>query len=169
MKNSIYLKLTIVFAVLSIMSVSCEKTDPQNQNPPQEEIVIPEPIAHYTYNGTEYPVHAAGCIVDDNVIAVKISPLERGSELTTYALIGINSQLEGVSIDVDRAWHNDDYYFIYEDPVMYYSQFRKLKSGTILMKKIATKENCFYINIDVVLPDGADFKFEYNGYLEVTE
>lgn len=169
MKNYIFLRIVLTMSVFTMLSTSCEKPNHEIVTPQPDEIVIPEPIGKYIYNGTEYPVQTAGCIADENVIAVKISPLETGRELTTYAIIGINSQLEGVSIDVDKAWHNDDYYFIYEDPVMYYSQFRELKSGTIKIKRGTAEENSFYIKVDVILPDGADFRFEYNGILEVTE
>ena len=62
-------------------------------------------------------------------------------------------------IDVDKAWHNDDYYFIYEDPIMYYSQYRHLQSGKIMVKSLG--EGNFQVRVDIVLPDGKTFRFEY--------
>lgn len=166
MKKFIILIYIVAFAPVF---ASCEKEEPQEQKPPQEDITPIEPIGKYIYNGNEYPVHTAAYVADGNIIAVKISPLEKGRELTTYALIGIHADLAGSVIEVDKAWHNDDYFFTYEDPIMYYSQFRPLKSGTIEIIKNPAIKNLFYINVDLILPDGADFKFEYNGYLETTE
>lgn len=157
----------ISLAFAAILSYSCEK--PATEGPAQEDVEQAEPVGSYIYNGTEYPVYTAASVSDDNFIAIKISPLKSGSKLTTYAIIGIHSDLEGNNIDVNKAWHNDDYYFIYEDPVMYYSQYRELKSGTIRIKRGTAEKNSIYVKVDVVLPDGADFKFEYNGVLEVTE
>jgi hypothetical protein len=64
-----------------------------------------------------------------------------------------------VEIDVEMAWHNDDYYFIYEDPLMYYSQYRHLQSGAIMIEKNA--EGGYTVLADIVLPDGKTFKFEH--------
>ena len=46
-----------------------------------------------------------------------------------------------------------------EDPVMYYSQYRHLSSGTIMIEK--TGDGAYRVVADVVLPDGKTFKFEY--------
>ena len=55
------------------------------------------------------------------------------------------------------------YYFIYEDPVMYYSVYRKLLSGTMMIDRTG---DVFDINVSVVLPDGKDFSFEYHGQID---
>ena len=47
----------------------------------------------------------------------------------------------------------------YEDPVMDYSQYRHLSSGTIMIEK--TGDGAYRVVADVVLPDGKTFKFEY--------
>ena len=96
---------------------------------------------------------------DESQIFVKVSPFKEDQPQTTYAVIGINSALAGVEIDVAKAWHNDDYYFIYEDPVMFYSQYRKLQSGVILVER--NPEGGYNVLADMVLPDGKAFKFEY--------
>jgi hypothetical protein len=57
------------------------------------------------------------------------------------------------------AWHNDDYYFIYEDPLMYYSQYRHLQSGVIMVEK--KDDGTYKVLADIVLPDGKTFKFEH--------
>ena len=151
------------WAIALIALYSCEKPEtPQVQDPPQQEEQTPvvEPsICTYEYGGKEYPVYSVVWSADESQIMVKISPFKEDQPQTTYAVIGINSALAGVEIDVDMAWHNDDYYFIYEDPLMYYSQYRHLQSGVIMVEKNA--EVGYKVLADIVLPDGKTFKFEY--------
>ena len=94
---------------------------------------------------------------------VKISPLRNDEKQTTYAVIGINTALEGMEIDVETAWNNDDYYFIYEDPVKYYSEHRRLTDGNIYMKRTGGTEDTFDIEAELTLPDGTAFSFSYSG------
>ena len=156
-------KYTIMAVVTLIALYACEKPEtPQVQDPPQQEEqqpVVEPPICTYEYDGKEYPVYSMVFAADDSQIMVKISPFKEDQPQTTYAVIGINSALAGVEVDVDMAWHNDDYYFVYEDPVMYYSQYRHLSSGTIMIEK--TGDGAYRVVADVVLPDGKTFKFEY--------
>lgn len=147
----------ILLAILAIMAVSCDKEPTDNGHD--------EPLGTYVFNGEEYPVHSISCVADENVIAIVISPLEDGKAKSTYAMMGMNVALEGTEVDIERAWHNDDYYFVYEDPVRYYSQYRKLKSGSLYIKR--TGDN-IDISADLILPDGTDFQFEYSGTASAT-
>lgn len=136
------------------MVLSCEKAESTNSGNKET-----EPLGTYIYNGEEYPVYSAAQSAIGNSIVIRISPISEGKQ-TTYAIIGINSSLEGKTIDVGTAWNNDDYYFIYEDPLKYYSQYRRLKSGSIMIKQSG---ETFRILADIILPDDTDFRFEYNG------
>ena len=154
----------IIMAAAALIALhACEKTEtPQVQGPPQQEEqqpVVEPPICTYEYDGKEYPVYSVAWSDDESQIMIKISPFKEDQPQTTYAVIGINSALAGVEIDVDMAWHNDDYYFIYEDPLMYYSQYRHLQSGVIMVEKCA--DGTYKVLADIVLPDGKTFKFEY--------
>lgn len=164
--KSIHTFITIVLAA-SISAISCQKPPVQEEQPP---VVTPEPekgpVATYTYDGKEYPVNTIAYAANASSTMVRISPLEKKDKLTTYAVIGINSSLDGTEIDVGRAWNNDDYYFIYEDPLKYYSQYRKLESGTIMIRKTG---NDFHVKADIILPDGTVFKFEYDGPIDLVE
>ena len=143
---------------LASLAIACEKPEPPQ--PPQDDPVEEEPpICTYEYDGKEYPVYSVTCVEDDTQMLVKISPIKEEEKQTTYAVIGINLALEGVEIDVAKAWHNDDYYFIYEDPLMYYSQYRHLQSGVIMVEKCA--DGTYKVIADIVLPDGKTFKFAY--------
>lgn len=159
MKQSV--KSIIIAISASVALLSCEKPSvPQvPDTPQQEQPVVEPPICTYEYDGKEYPVYSVAFTADETLIFVKISPFKKDRPQTTYAVIGINASLEGMEIDVDKAWHNDDYYFIYEDPVMYYSQYRHLQSGKIMVKRL--RDGNYQVRADVVLPDGKTFRFEY--------
>ena len=155
-------KLFNILLAASLAFVSCEKPetpvgdDPQVQAPEQKEA-----LGSYNYDGQDFPVYSISAVADDSQIFFKISPIEDVDNQTTYAVVGISASLEGTEIDVADAWHNDDYYFVYEDPVMYYSQYRKLTSGTIFMKRHGDQPEDYEILVDIVLPDGKRFRFEY--------
>ena len=154
----------IIMVAAAFMALcACEKPEtPQVPDPPQHEEQQPAvepPMCTYEYDGKEYPVYSVVWSADESQIMVKISPFKEDQPQTTYAVIGINSALACVEIDVDMAWHNDDYYFIYEDPLMYYSQYRHLQSGVIMVDKNA--DGTYKVIADIVLPDGKTFKFAY--------
>lgn len=146
--------IIVALAAMLLSLASCEK-----ENGDKGKIEVSQ-IGTYHFNGEEYPVHSIAFVADDSIIAIMISPLKDNETKSTYAVIGINSSLEGNEIDIERAWHNDDYYFVYEDPVRFYSQYRKLNSGTLYLKR--TGDN-IEISADLILPDGTDFQFEYSG------
>ena len=150
-----------IVILMTILSLACCQKQENENNLPEEN--GPEQIATYIYNGKEYPVFTAVGSADENTITVVISPLQPDEDISTYALIGINSTLEGQVIDVENAWNNDDYYFRYEDPVKYYSEYRKLQSGTIYIKRTGNSQEVYDVKADIILPDGTDFKFEFNG------
>ena len=155
------MKKLINIAVASLLlgcMFSCQKVD--------EEPTAAEPIGTYVFKGKECPVHSAIYASNNVSIMIRISPLlEPIEDQTTYIVMGINTALEGETIDVETAWNNDDYYFRYEDPVYYYSVYRKLQSGTIRIDRIGASKDTFDISVDVVLPDGTDFSFEYQGQI----
>lgn len=152
-------KLTnIALAFLLLGLFSCQKGG--------EDPTVAEPIGTYVFNGEECPVHSVTYASNDVSIMIRISPLLKPIEdQTTYIVMGINTALEGETIDVGTAWNNDDYYFLYEDPVYYYSVYRKLQSGTIRIERVGASKDTFDISVDVVLPDGTDFSFEYQGQI----
>ena len=161
MKTRIF---SILISGILLISAGCQKsTEPDTFSPDQD---IPAtqtgPIGSYHYCGQEYPVYTAVYADSDNQIIVRISPLTLDRPMTTYAIIGINAELTGMVIDVEKEWHNDDYYFIYEDPLKYYSQYHALKSGTIMIKKLSVPGH-YTVDIDVVLPDDGTFSFNYSG------
>ena len=148
-------------AVLVLTAVSaCQKpeTPPVSDDQQDDQQTVEQLLGTYKYDGKEYPVYSLAVSADESQIIVKISPFKEGENQTTYAVVGINSALQGTVIDVEKAWHNDDYYFIYEDPLVYYSQYRQLQSGTIMIKAVGKSVE---VKADLILPDGKKFAFEY--------
>ena len=154
MKQTFKYLITALSALIVLLA--CEKPeDSQTQDPPQQE---EQKIGTYKYDGKEYPVYSMSVSADESQIFVRISPFKEGEKQTTYAVLGVNTSLQGTVIDVENAWHNDDYYFVYEDRVMFYSQYRQLQSGTMMIRKVGESVE---VKADLILPDGKNFTFDY--------
>ena len=163
MKDLMKLNINILLAaaIAFIAAVGCEKPETPVVDDPQVEVPEQkEALGSFSYDGKDIPVYSISASADEYQIFFKISPIEDVDRQTTYAIVGINAALEGTEIDVANAWHNDDYYFIYEDPLMYYSQYRKLTSGTIFIMRHGDQPEDYEIFVDIVLPDGKKFHFE---------
>lgn len=157
------INIILAAAMALVVASGCEKPLPQTPVVDDPQVEVPdqkEALGSFTYDGKDIPVYSISATADESQIFFKISPIEDVDRQTTYAIVGINAALEGTEIDVADAWHNDDYYFIYEDPVMYYSQYRKLMSGTIFIKRNGNRPVDYEVYVDVVLPDGKKFHFE---------
>lgn len=158
-----------LFAALiaAALFFGCDKPEvpvdiPEPEKPAPEK-PAPEKIGAYIYDGDEYPVYSMAYAANSVSVVVRISPQQDDQDVTSYAVIGVNAALLGKTIDVEYAWNNDNYYFIYETPLKYYSQYRKLLSGSIYVKRAGASGDEFVVKADIVLPDGKDFKFEYEG------
>ena len=99
--------------------------------------------------------------VEDTQLLLKISPLSDALTATTYAIIGVHTNLLGKELDVEYRFHNDDYIFVYEDPMYYYSTYRPLKSGGIMMQR--NRAGKLDVEVDVVLYDGTPFRYSAKG------
>jgi len=126
-----------------------------------EEPPTPEPApsyGHYLFDNNSIGVRSY-VIAEDSHLWLKLSPLEEVVSATTYAIVGAHTEWLGRDIDVASRYHNDDYIFIYEDPVCYYAPTRPLQSGTIKLEK--TPEGNLNVLVDVVLYDGTPFFYEF--------
>ena len=112
-------------------------------------------LGTYSFDGKDYPIYSAAYVDDGRQIMVRLSPIREG-KMSTYIILGINASLNGTDIDVDRMYHNDDYFFRYEDPLTFYSEYRDLKSGTINIERLS--EGVFNIKADIVLLDDREFR-----------
>ena len=145
----------MVFAVLMLTLVGCEQRvgegEPAKSNAPYG----------YYYLGEE-EVAVRSCTTAEGVqFLLKISPLEDVMTATTYAIVGVHNDLLGKELNVEYKYHNDDYIFVYEDPVCYYSHLRPLQSGTIYLSRSAS--GTIGVKVDVVLYDGTPFRYAAEG------
>lgn len=155
--KQIFKYLITALSALTVL-LACEKPEDSHTQDTTEQEQEEQRISTYKYDGKEYPVYSLSVSADESQIFVRISPFKEGEKQTTYAILGINASLKGTLIDVENAWHNDDYYFVYEDPVVYYSQYRQLQSGTMMIRKVGESVE---VKADLILPDGKKFTFEY--------
>ena len=155
--KQIFKYLITALSALTVL-LACEKPGDSHTQDTTEQEQEEQRIGTYKYDGKEYPVYSLSVSADESQIFVRISPFKEGEKQTTYAILGINASLKGTLIDVENAWHNDDYYFVYEDPVVYYSQYRQLQSGTMMIRKVGERVE---VKADLILPDGKKFTFEY--------
>lgn len=170
MKRFISLLFPALGLLLMATAVSCSDTT-------EEYVYIHEPapepafplLGTYTFGAEEYPIYNAGCTIDDTYCTFRFSPVKEGP-MTTSILFQLAKVYVGETQPVDRLYHNDDYRLIYEDPVHYYSYYRALKGGTILVEPHPTEgANYFVIRLDVLLADGTPLKLEYEGDLPIIE
>lgn len=146
--------LSIVL-LLATISTACQQ--PDEPTPPPMPEVLPPPYGYYTFGDEEIPVHSF-LTAEEGHLLLKLSPLKEPLSATTYAIVGVHTALLGEEIDVTRKFHNDDYIFIYEDPVRYFSAIRPLTSGTIFLDRNAA--GVVRVKVDVELFDGTRFSYE---------
>ena len=60
-------------------------------------------------------------------------------------------------VDASSLYHNDQYVFIYEDPIYYYSQYKKV-TGTFYVQR--NSETNVTVKLNLRLHDGVRFKEE---------
>lgn len=141
----------VMIAMLMVLAVGCAE-EPVVEVPEAE----PAPYGYYYFGDEEVPVNAF-VTAEDATFMLKLSPLDDVVGATTYAIVGVHTQLLGLELDVERHYHNDDYVFIYEDPLYYFSARRPLLSGKILLDR--NSAGVVRADIDVVLYDGTTFKY----------
>ena len=117
----------------------------------------------YYYFGDEKVPVESYTTADGVQFMLKITPsTDDIMSVKTYAIIGVHTALLGERLDVERRFHNDDYIFVYEDPVCYYSNYRPLQSGTIMMSRSADGK-MVDVEADVILYDGTPFRYSAKG------
>lgn len=143
----------IVLGLSLLALVGCEQT-------PAEETPTPviEPTYGYYYFGEEEVPVSSFVTAEDMTFMLKISPLEDVVKATTYAIVGVRTELLGEELNVENEYHNDDYVFIYEDPIYYFAARRPLRSGKILLDR--NSAGVVRVDVDVVLYDGTPFRYK---------
>ena len=151
MKNR--LKYLLSAVIVLVCAASCKK----------DEIVTVYPIGVYEYDGVECEI-VDGRFVEDEYSYLFVFSPQLAPSRNTMLCLGLAKYFGDRTVDVGTIYHNDDYYFSYEDPVHLYPIYRKLQSGTMRVKYLGNDE--FEIMANVVLPDGKPFVMDFSGRLE---
>ena len=143
----------LIVALVALVALSCQSDDaPQNGIQMQD-------YGLFYYDDEPFPVCSVSW-AEEGLLGVTIlcdnSPKAASS---TYAFVAIKSELEGQTLDVERLYHNDDYIFVFESPLMFYSQYRALQSGQIYLNRVGA--DGVEVDIDVVLCDGSRFVYRF--------
>lgn len=155
MKRTVKIYNLLLLTVLSLALAGCRQV--AGEDKPSK---ANAPYGYYTIGAEEVAV--ASCATAEGVqFLLKISPLEDVMTATTYAVVGVHTSLLGERLNVERHYHNDDYLFVYEDPVSYYSHLRPLQSGTIYLSRSAS--GTIGVEVDVALYDGTPFRYAAEG------
>ncbi len=153
--NRIKKALRWLLLMLPLWCIGCGEESSQPIEPVEP---LEAPRYGYYYLGEEAIPVMTYTMVEEYQFLLKLSPLEEVISATTYAIVGVHTDWLGKEMDVTYRFHNDDYIFVYEDPVRYYSPYRPLQSGTILLDR--NEEGYIKVKVDVVLYDGTTFRYE---------
>lgn len=118
-------------------------------------------LGTYELDGQEYEIISTRYSNDGSYIMFAFTPLPPYAEMTTYVAFGIRTYWLDSEVNVHDVSHNDDYIFVYEDPIRYYSQYRRPVDGTFFVG--SNRENNYTVRIDFTLPDGLPFRMDYTG------
>lgn len=147
----------MALAVVALVAVGCESVGDEVGSEGDNT----QALYGYYYLGEERVAVRSFTTAESGQFLLKISPLDDILSATTYAVVGVNTALLGQRIDVKHKFHNDDYIFVYEDPVSYFSPYRPLQSGEILLK--CSSSGVVDVEVDVVLYDGTPFRYKESG------
>lgn len=129
----------------------------------------PDSLGTYVFGETSCDIYVLRADQNESFYYLLMSPLRPGEELSTYVVFGLDKywcdgQVHDINDPVHPLDHNDDYYFVYEDPVHYYSQFREFREGTVRMS--VSDDWRFDLSLDVLLIDGTPFKIDISRVVE---
>lgn len=130
-------------------------------SPQDAETLSPTVLGTYELDGDSYDILSAKSSNDGSYLMFSFSPLAPSSQMTTYAVFGVRLYWLDKEIDIEDVDHNDDYIFMYEDPVRCYSQYRRPLSGNFYVGH--NGDGSYTLRVDLVLPDGTPFKLDFTG------
>lgn len=149
------------------LAASCSGEGHQPECPDVPSSEEAEAIGTYRFGDRTYDIMSGSYVEDDYQYIFSFSPLETGLPRTTYFIFGIKKYFCGKEVSVGRMYHNEDYIFIYEDPVWFYSQYRKLQEGTVTVRD--NGDGGFTVKGDFLLNDGRPFSIDFEGSLPYAE
>ncbi|UVP77349.1 hypothetical protein NXW19_27600 [Bacteroides ovatus] len=153
-----YLNLYVLSGLLLVGFAGCsddKDNDPVNPGPDVEELPS---IGTYSFRGKR----TGSCPVRLlwTVVILPVSFLRkryRTGKTSTYFLFSLGMYWEGQVVDASTLYQNDQYFFIYEDPFYYYSQYKRV-TGTFYVKR--NNDENVTVKLNLRLHDGVRFKAE---------
>lgn len=145
-------------SILLAAVFSCSKTE---QTGPDMQDEPAEVLGTYSFDGHDYDILSVRHTDDGSYLMFTFSPLPASEEMSTYAAFGIRLYWLDKEVDIQDVNHNDDYVFVYEDPVRYYSQYRRPAGGRFYVKKNRTGN--YTVNVELTLADGTPFMMDFTG------
>ena len=140
-----YLNLYVLSGLLLVGFAGCsddKDNDPVNPGPDVEELPS---IGTYSFRG------------EANRIVSGEATIDGGYFTSTYFLFSLGMYWEGQVVDASTLYQNDQYFFIYEDPFYYYSQYKRV-TGTFYVKR--NNDENVTVKLNLRLHDGVRFKAE---------
>ena len=137
-----YLNLYVLSGLLLVGFAGCsddKDNDPVNPGPDVEELPS---IGTYSFRGEANRIVSGEATMD-------------GGYFTCIFSLGM--YWEGQVVDASTLYQNDQYFFIYEDPFYYYSQYKRV-TGTFYVKR--NNDENVTVKLNLRLHDGVRFKAE---------
>lgn len=120
-----------------------------------------EKLGTYSFDGRDYDIYSTSFRENEVYEILVFSPLRPEDNKSTVLMLAVKKELDAVTLEVERYNRNDDYLLRYESPAVLYPENLCPSSGTIYIKQVGDDE--FDVRLDVLMPDGAPLKLEYNG------
>ena len=152
----------LVTAALTLSATAALTGCDRNDNAETEPAA--EVLGTYDLDGTTYEILTTRCVNDGSYLMFTFSPLPPSAEMTTYVAFGIRTYWIDSEESVTDVSHNDDYIFMYEDPLRFYSQYRRPLDGTFFVGN--NGGNNYTVRVDFTLPDGKPFHIDFTGDFE---
>ena len=156
--KKILLKYFNLFALsgLLLAFVGCsDDNDSVTPGPGVEEVPS---IGTYSFRGAANRIVSGEATIDGGYFTCIFSPEKiQDGKTSTYFLFSLGMYWEGQVVDASTLYQNDQYFFIYEDPFYYYSQYKRV-TGTFYVKR--NNDENVTVKLNLRLHDGVRFKAE---------
>ena len=153
-----YLNLYVLSGLLLVGFAGCsddKDNDPVNSGPDVEELPS---IGTYSFRGEANRIVSGEATIDGGYFTCIFSPEKiQDGKTSTYFLFSLGMYWEGQVVDASTLYQNDQYFFIYEDPFYYYSQYKRV-TGTFYVKR--NNDENVTVKLNLRLHDGVRFKAE---------
>ena len=156
--KKILLKYFNLFALSGLLLAFVGCSDDNDSITPGPDVEEMPSTGTYSFRGEANKIVTGVASVDGDYLTCVLSPEKMDEGKTdTYFAFSLHLYWEGQVVDASTLYHNDQYVFIYEDPIYYYSQYKKV-TGTFYVQR--NSETNVTVKLNLRLHDGVRFKAE---------